>query len=56
MRTLPLMHSIGVLQMLAGEGCEHVPELKKLALSCDALVLQDFPLETGHIAKKLVKN
>jgi hypothetical protein len=50
------MHSIGVLQMLAGEGCEHVPELKKLALSCDALVLRDFPLETGHIAKKLVKN
>jgi hypothetical protein len=42
--------------MLAGEGYEHLPELKKLALSCDASVLQDFPMETGRIAKRLVKN
>jgi hypothetical protein len=47
---------IGVFPMLLGEGCEHVPELKKLALSDDASVLQDFPVETGRIAKKLVKN
>jgi hypothetical protein len=45
---------IGVFQMLVGEGCEHLPELKKLA--CDTSVLQDFPVETGRIAKKLVKN
>jgi hypothetical protein len=42
--------------MLAGEGCEHVPELKKLAHSCDALILQNFPGEIGCIAKRLVKN
>jgi hypothetical protein len=42
--------------MLAREGCEHLPELKKLVLSCDASVLQDFPMETGQITKKLMKN
>jgi hypothetical protein len=47
---------IGVFQMLTGEGCEHLPELKKLALSSDASVLQDFPAKTGWIAKWLVKN
>jgi hypothetical protein len=36
---------IGLFQMLVGEGCEHLLELKKLALSCDASVLQDFPVE-----------
>jgi hypothetical protein len=45
---------IGVFQMLVGEGCEHLPELKKLA--CDTSVLRYFPVETGWIAKKLVKN
>jgi hypothetical protein len=38
---------IGVFQMLAGEGCEHLLELKKLALSCDASILQDFPAEAS---------
>jgi hypothetical protein len=47
---------ISVFQTLVGEGCEHLPELKKLALSRDASVLQDFPMETVRIAKKLVKN
>jgi hypothetical protein len=47
---------IGVFQMLAREGCEHLSELKKLALSYDASVLQDFPVETGQIAKRLMKN
>jgi hypothetical protein len=47
---------IGVFLMLVGEGCEHLSELKKLALSYDALVLRDFPVETGRTAKKLVKN
>jgi hypothetical protein len=47
---------IGVFQILVGEGCEHLPELKKLALSCDTSVLWDFFVETGQIAKKLVKN
>jgi hypothetical protein len=47
---------VGVFQMLTGEGCEHLPEVKKLAFSCDASVLHDFPVETGQIAKKLVKN
>jgi hypothetical protein len=47
---------IGIFQMLAGEGCKHLPERKELVLSCDALVLQDFPREIGWIAKRLVKN
>jgi hypothetical protein len=42
--------------MLAGEGCENVPELRKLAHSYDASVLQIFLVETGCIAKRLVKN
>jgi hypothetical protein len=46
---------IGVFQMLVGERCEHLLELKKPALSCDASVLQDFPAKTGRIAKRLVK-
>jgi hypothetical protein len=46
---------VGVFQMLVGEGCEHLPELKKLALSCDASILQDFPTETSRIAKRLMK-
>jgi hypothetical protein len=33
-----------------------VPELRKLAHSYDSSVLQIFPLETGRIAKRLVKN
>jgi hypothetical protein len=47
---------IGVFQMLAGEGCEHLSELKKLAHSCNASILQNFPMETGRIAKRLVMN
>jgi hypothetical protein len=47
---------IGIFQMLAGEGCEHLLELKKLALSCHALVLQDIPAEASRIAKTLMKN
>jgi hypothetical protein len=43
---------IGIFQMLAGEGCEHLTELKILAHSCDASILQNFPMETGRIAKK----
>jgi hypothetical protein len=42
--------------MLAAEGCEHVPELRKLAHSYDASVLHKFPVETGRIAKRLMKN
>jgi hypothetical protein len=42
--------------MLAREGCEHLPELKKLAHSCDASILQNFPMETGRIEKRLMKN
>jgi hypothetical protein len=32
-----------------------VPEVKKLALSRDASVLQNFPVETSRIAKKHLK-
>jgi hypothetical protein len=47
---------IGIFQMLATEGCEHVPELRKLAHSFDASVLHNFLVETGRIVKRLVKN
>jgi hypothetical protein len=47
---------IGVFQMPATEGCEHVPELRKLGHSYDASILHNFPVDTGRIAKRLVKN
>jgi hypothetical protein len=47
---------IDIYQMLAGEGCEHEPELKKLPHSYDASVLQNFLMEIGRIAKRLMKN
>jgi hypothetical protein len=47
---------IGVFKMLAGVECGHLPELKKLALSCDDSLLHDVPDDVGQIAKKLVKN
>jgi hypothetical protein len=47
---------IGVFQMLNGECCEHVQELRKQAHSYDALILQSFPVETDRITKGLVKN
>jgi hypothetical protein len=47
---------IGVLQMLAREGCEHVSELKKLALSCDASLIQEFPTDVARTVRKLVKH
>jgi hypothetical protein len=47
---------IGVFKMLVGEGCEHLPELKKLALSYNASLLEDFPEDLGGIAKRHVKN
>jgi hypothetical protein len=33
---------IGIFKMLVGEECEHLPELKKLAMSYDASLLEDF--------------
>jgi hypothetical protein len=42
--------------MLVGVECEHLPELKKLALSCDDSLLHDVPNNVGQIAKKHVKN
>jgi hypothetical protein len=47
---------VGVFMMLAGVECEHLPELKKLALSFDASILRDVPDDIGRISKKLVKN
>jgi hypothetical protein len=46
---------IGIFQMLTGEGCEHLLELKKLALSYDASILRDFPVRTGQIEKRREK-
>jgi hypothetical protein len=47
---------IGVLKMLVGVDCEHLPELKMLPLSCNDSLLHDVPDDVGRIAKKLVKN
>jgi hypothetical protein len=42
--------------MLVGVECGHLPELKKLALSCDDSFLNDVPDGVSRIAKRLVKN
>jgi hypothetical protein len=42
--------------MLAIVECEHLPELKKLAMSCDASIMHDLPDDIGRIAKKLMRN
>jgi hypothetical protein len=42
--------------MLAGVECEHLPELRRLAMSCDALLLHDVPEDLGRIAGRLVRN
>jgi hypothetical protein len=47
---------IGVIKMLVGVECGHLPELKKLALSCNDSLLHDVPDDVGQIAKRLVKN
>jgi hypothetical protein len=47
---------IGIFKILVGERCEHLSKLRKLALSCDALLLKDFPKDLGRIANRLVKN
>jgi hypothetical protein len=47
---------IGVIKMLTGVEYGHLPELKKLALSCDDSLLHDVPDHVGHIVKRLVKN
>jgi hypothetical protein len=47
---------VGVFKMLARVECEHLSELKKLALSYDASILHDVSDNIGRIAKKLVKN
>jgi hypothetical protein len=47
---------IGVIKMLAGVECGHLPELKKLALSCDGSLLHDVPDDICQIVKRLVKN
>jgi hypothetical protein len=44
---------IGVFMMLMWEGCEHLLELKKLAMSCDASLLHDDPGDHSRIAKRL---
>jgi hypothetical protein len=42
--------------MLAGVECWHLPEHKKLALSCDDSHLHDAPDDVGRTVKRLVKN
>jgi hypothetical protein len=46
----------GVFKMLAGVECGHLPELRKLTLSCDASLLHNVPADPGRIARILVKN
>jgi hypothetical protein len=44
---------IGVFKMLVGVECEHLPELKKLALSYNDSLLHDVLDDVGQIAKNL---
>jgi hypothetical protein len=46
---------VGAFKMLAGVECEHLPELKKTTLSCDASLLHDVPDDLGKIARRVVK-
>jgi hypothetical protein len=46
---------VGVFKMLAGVECEHVPELRKFALSCDTSLLHNVPNDLGKTVRKLVK-
>jgi hypothetical protein len=45
---------IGVFKMLAGVESGHLPELKKLVLSCDDSFLHNVPDDVGRIVKRLV--
>jgi hypothetical protein len=47
---------LAFFKFLWGERCEHLLELGKLALSCDASLLGDFPKDLRWIANRLVKN
>jgi hypothetical protein len=47
---------IGVFKTPAGVDSGHLPELKKLALSCDDSLLHNVPDDVGWIVRKLVKN
>jgi hypothetical protein len=47
---------VGIFKMLMGVKCEHLSELKKLALSCNASILHDVSDDIGRIAKKLMRN
>jgi hypothetical protein len=42
---------IGVIKMLAGVECGHLPELKKPVLSCDDSLLHDVRDDVGQIVK-----
>jgi hypothetical protein len=46
---------VGILKMLTEVGCEHIPELWKLAVSRDASLLHEIPEDMGKIAWKLVR-
>jgi hypothetical protein len=47
---------VGVFKMLVRVECEHLLELKKLALSYNASILLDVLDDISRIAKKLVRN
>jgi hypothetical protein len=42
--------------MLARVECGHLPELQKLAISCDPSLRHDIPEDLGKIARRLVRN
>jgi hypothetical protein len=45
----------GILKMLEGVGCDHVPELQSLAASSDTSVIKDILEDIGKIAGRLVR-
>jgi hypothetical protein len=46
----------GILKMLAGEKCDHLLELRKLAMCCNDSILHDIPNDLAKIARRLLRN
>jgi hypothetical protein len=46
----------GILKKLVGVECGYLPELRELAMSCDASILHGIPKDIARIVRRLVRN
>jgi hypothetical protein len=46
----------GILKKLVGVECGYLPELRELAMSCDASILHGIPKDIARIVGRLVRN